>query len=295
MNTAPPRPLIPIFTSTPNRTGFARLGKILACLLLCALCPVGCKSKAELKPRGTTPGELLTVKVGDEILTFSWIPRGRFLMGSPSGETSREEDEEQVEVKISDGFWLARMETTQATWQSVMGNNPADFDSNPTHPVETVSWEDCQKFLAAIQKYSPSAHWRFDLPTEAQWEYACRAGSPFPFTDNLENVAWHLNNARGRTHPVGTKSPNPWGLHDMHGNVAEWCSSLYARELPAFKEKDEPETSPTDDTALEANFRVIRGGSWDSAWACRAAARNSDSPSLKINRVGFRIALVPVK
>lgn len=298
MKAAPPPVSIPPATPrhSPDRrsTCWTRgLAIGLGCVAILGLGSVGCGGNEEMQTRGKTPGEVLTIKIGNEMVAFSWVPRGSFVMGSPEGETEREDDEKQVEVKIPDGFWLAKTECTQATWQDVMGNNPAEFDKNRNNPVETVSWEDCQHFMAAIQKYAPSAHWRFDLPTEAQWEYACRAGSPYPFTDKLENVSWYLNNSRGRTHPVGTKSPNPLGLHDMHGNVAEWCSSLYSSKLPGSS--DEGTKAPPPEDPAEANFRVIRGGSWDSAWACRAGARNSDSPSLRINRVGFRIAIVPVK
>jgi formylglycine-generating enzyme required for sulfatase activity len=289
----------PALCNSPTFGAPARAGKVhrasalqrvvrAACLSLACLVSSNCGDNQEIKARGKSPGELMNLKIGTEMVAFSWVPRGKFLMGSPESETARESDEQQVEVEIEKGFWLARTECTQKLWVSVMGTNPAEFKKDSSNPVETVSWDDCQQFLAAIQKHSPNPAWRFDLPTEAQWEYACRADSPYPFPDRLENISWFLNNARGTTKPVGTKTPNRLGLHDMHGNVAEWCSSLYVRRDAG---------APSDEAlaAEDGKFRVIRGGSWDSAWACRAAARNSDSPSLRINRVGFRIALVPVE
>ncbi|MEY4245480.1 MAG: hypothetical protein RLZZ245_3065 [Verrucomicrobiota bacterium] len=258
------------------------------CLLCAGLSASSCKNQEEIKARGKSAGEVMELKIGGEMVAFSWVPRGKFLMGSPESEVARETDEQQVEVEIDKGFWLAKTECTQKLWVSVMGSNPSEFSKDLSCPVDTVSWDDCQRFIAAVQKHSPNRAWRFDLPTEEQWEYACRAGLPFPFPDQLEKISWFLNNSRGRTHPVATKPPNLLGLHDMHGNVSEWCRSLYVRRAGGV-------ASDESIAAEERKFRVIRGGSWDSAWACRAAARNSDSPSLRINRVGFRLALVPAE
>jgi formylglycine-generating enzyme required for sulfatase activity len=184
-------------------------------------------------------GELVApLKAGDERefeiapgvkIVMCWIPPGDFLMGSPEDEVGHRDNETQHRVKITQGFWLAKTPTTQRQWSAVMGNNPSHFKGGDL-PVEQVSWSDicggesrAGGFLGKLNQFA-SAGGKFDLPTEAQWEYACRAGTTGPYAGDLDEVAWYHANSRLRTHPVGLKKSNDWGLNDMHGNVCEWCA-----------------------------------------------------------------------
>jgi formylglycine-generating enzyme required for sulfatase activity len=173
-----------------------------------------------------------------------------------------------------------------------MGNNPSSL-VGPKNPVEMVSWDDCQRFLAKLNANFSRREGRFALPTEAQWEYACRAGNTSRFCcgddeSQLGEYAWYKANSDGKTHPVGQKQPNPWGLYDTHGNVWEWCAdwcdeSYYAK-------------SPTDDPVgpSEGSGRVARGGSWRSVTRyCRSASRGYGGPERRFCYLGFRASLIP--
>jgi formylglycine-generating enzyme required for sulfatase activity len=182
------------------------------------------------------------------------IHPGSFLMGSDKGQ----DNERPVhKVTLTKPFYLGKYEVTQHQWQAVMGENPAEF-KGPNNPVEEVSWEDCQAFVLELTKKIPGK--TFVLPTEAQWEYACRAGSrtEYAYGDDpagLGAYAWYLGNSDSRTHPVGQKKPNAWGLYDMHGNVCEWCADWYSS---AYTSGDA--TDPTGPSSGEA--AVLRGESW---------------------------------
>jgi formylglycine-generating enzyme required for sulfatase activity len=207
-------------------------------------------------------------------------------MGSPEGENGRSSDESQVEVRLSEPFWLAKTEVTQAQWEAVMDSNPSSFKS-PKLPVENVSWEDAQAYLTKLnEKGILPEGWKFALPTEAQWEYACRAGEKGPYSGgSLEEVGWYDGNSGSNTHEVGQKKPNAWGLHDMHGNVWEWCSDLYDGTLKGGVDPTGPSSGV---------HRVSRGGSWYYvASCCRAAFRSGYFPGDRFDRLGFRPALVP--
>jgi formylglycine-generating enzyme required for sulfatase activity len=207
-------------------------------------------------------------------------------MGSPDSEEERDEYmEAQVEVNLSQPFWLAKTEVTQAQWEAVVGSNPSHF-KGPNLPVENVSWKDVQAYLAKLnEKGILPAGWRFSLPTEAQWEYACRAGEKGPFSGGtLDEVAWYDENSAEQTHEVGQKKPNAWGLHDMHGNVCEWCSDWSEETLKGGIDPAGP---------ASGDERVHRGGSWAyDALGCRAAYRGSFSPLTVTDDLGFRIAIV---
>ena len=240
-------------------------------------------------PPSSTPSrpadDVLTVKIAGVKTNFRWCPPGEFMMGSPESEEGRDEDETRHNVKISRGFWLAEVETTQELWQKVTGSNPSYFKGNKL-PVEFVSWNDCQSFIEKIQQYAPNGM-RFQLPSEAHWEYACRAGTTGRYNvpgASLDSLAWYSENSNIRTHPVGGKSPNSWGLYDMHGNVWEWCSDWYG---------DYPGGEATYLTGSKnGSGRVSRGGGWSSASRnCRSAIRRRYTPELRDGSLGFRLEL----
>jgi formylglycine-generating enzyme required for sulfatase activity len=217
-------------------------------------------------------------------MTFCWCPAGDFTMGSPESEESRSSDEKQVKVTLTKGFWMAKTEVTQAQWKAAMGSNPS-MHKGDNFPVDYVSWDDTQKFLDKLNAVMGSDDGgKMVLPTEAQWEYACRAGKTGPFSGGtIDEVAWHYRNSGSNTHPVGTKKPNAWGLHDMHGNVYEWCEDWYEEQLLGGVDPRGP-TSGTN--------RVYRGGGWDYGGAiyCRAANRDDGTPSKSYYFIGFRVA-----
>ena len=206
-------------------------------------------------------------------------------MGSPSSEEGRYDGEVQHKVRISRGFWLAETETTQELWHAVMGDNPSYFKGDDL-PVESVSWNDCQEFIEKLNSKSENGV-HFQLSSEAHWEYACRAGTSGAYNvsgASLDSLAWYYGNSDRKTHKVGTKIPNAWGLYDMHGNVWEWCSDLY---------DDYPSGDATDPTGSKSGSnRVNRGGGWDcTSWSCRSAYRNRRTPVLRYNILGFRLEL----
>ena len=218
---------------------------------------------------------------GGAKMKFVWCPPGSFTMGSPRDEDEREDDETQHRVTLTKGFWLGQYEVTQVQWQAVMGGNPSSFRGDDDRPVERVSWEDCQKFVEKCNAVVKNV--RFVLPTEAQWEYACRAGSTGPFagTGNLAEMGWCSYNGGEKTHPVGQKKPNAWNLYDMHGNVCEWCADWYGTY-------EGDSTDPTGPASGES--RVLRGGGWDNGTRdCRSASRNWFWPGSRYYDIGFRL------
>ncbi len=215
------------------------------------------------------------------------------MMGSPGNEPERYGDELLHEVILTGGFWLADTACTQALWQAVMGKNPSGF-KGAQRPVENVSWDGCREFIDKINRLKPGLHLR--LPTEAQWEYACRAGTqiPFWFGDNItpDQVNYNGNypytggkkgTYRKETVDVTSLPCNGWGLYQMHGNVWEWCSDWYD-EYPTGSVIDP--VGPADGT-----FRVLRGGSWIFFGRnVRSAYRSRDVPSYRVFFTGFRLA-----
>jgi formylglycine-generating enzyme required for sulfatase activity len=222
-----------------------------------------------------------------------WCPPGQFMMGSPTSERGRSSDEVQHEVVLTRGFFLAETECTQGQWESVMGGNPSFFKGTE-RPVEQVSWyeavEYCRKLTAKQRAEGILADgWEWRLPTEAEWEYAARAGTTGARYGKLDTIAWRDGNSGDEPHPVKQKTANAWGLYDMIGNVWEWCSDWYGGY---------PTGSVTDPTGPSSgSFRVLRGGSWvDAAWGARSAFRFRD-PGGRLNNfaLGFRPALSSVR
>ena len=227
----------------------------------------------------------MEVELGISVpLRMALIPAGEFLMGSPETEEGRYEDEGPPHrVRIAKPFYLGIYQVTQEQYEAVMGENPSFF-KGAKHPVERVSWGDAAAFC---RKVSEKTGETVRLPTEAEWEYACRAGEPTPWNLNdvsFKEKAWHDRNARGRTHPVGELKPNRWGLYDMHGNVCEWCQDWYGAYQAG--EQTDPRGPDTGDS------RVLRGGAWNSdPTHCRSALRDSLKADDRDDVAGFRVAV----
>jgi len=223
---------------------------------------------------------------------FVWIQPGTFLMGSPSGEEGRSNGELQHTVTLSQGFWLSDHEVTQSEYLSVMGSNPSFFTGDLNRPVETVSWDNAVRYCQKLTERERAAglitaQEAYRLPTEAEWEYAARAGTTGARHGELDAIAWWLGNSGSQTRPVKQKAPNAWGLYDMIGNVWEWCSDWYG----AY-----PIGSVTDPIGPgSGNDRVDRGGGWGSgAERVRSAYRDGDDPGTR-KTLGFRPALSLVR
>jgi formylglycine-generating enzyme required for sulfatase activity len=254
-------------------------------------------------------------------MKFVLIPGGTFKMGSPPSEEGSLDDEVQHEVTISKDYYLGAFEVTQSQYQQIMGKNPSIFEGkkmvdrippkkhpktgrtieeavkNPidtnNYPVDSITKLDAIEFCKRLSRLPEERKARrgYRLPTEAEWEFACRAGSnkAYSFGDRpelLKDYSWFSGNSNNHTHPVGEKMPNAWGLYDMHGNVWEWCSDWYG---------DYSKTAVTDPTGpREGTSSAMRGGGWgDEAAACRSATRNRLNPYSEFARLGFRVALSP--
>ena len=215
-------------------------------------------------------------------MEFVRVPSGEFVMGLDSAESVVNE-RPLTRVRLSAGYYLGKYEVTQAQWEAVMGSNPSRFDEcGQDCPVERVSWEDVQEYIGRLNALAGEKRYR--LPTEAEWEYAARAGtSRDHYSGNVDSIAWHAGNSGDRTHPVGRKAPNAWGLHDMLGNVSEWVQDWRG---------DYPGGSVTDPRGPSTGSgRVIRGGSWDiGARGCRARSRYGNGPGGRYGDLGFRLA-----
>ncbi len=232
-------------------------------------------------------GLWIDVVIGGPMQRFRWIEPGEFVMGSPEGEEGRFDNEgPQHIVRLTEGFWLADTACSQLVWQAVMGSNPSRFNDDPQNPVEQVSWDDVQDFLRDVGKRLPGM--KADLPTEAQWEYACRAGSETAFSwgKDIDPAQANCNfgEGRGKTVPVKSYAPNGWGLYQMHGNVWEWCADGL---------RDYDYETQTDPRGPEWDKPVppcaVRGGSWlGDLPALRAACRNQRPRSDRHVSRGFR-------
>ena len=235
------------------------------------------------------------LKVNEATQRFRWIRPGKFMMGSPESEVDRDDDEIQHLVMLTHGFWLADSACTQALWTGVMSGNPSRFKENPENPVENVSWEDAQQFIQQLNRQMSDLQAR--LPSEAEWEYACRAGTETRFSfganitpeqANYDGRAPYADGKEGvyreQTVPVKSLPANAWGLYEMHGNVLEWCQDWYG---------DYPARAVSDPTGPESGAsRVLRGGSWSGyGRSARSAYRYNFGPSDRSVNTGFRLAL----
>jgi formylglycine-generating enzyme required for sulfatase activity len=242
------------------------------------------ESKAAERPGELEPHGELTNSLGME---FVFIPAGTFLLGSANADERDDDEHPQHQVTLSQPFYLQTTPVTQGQWQRVMGGNPSLFqECGEDCPVENVSWDDIQDFIRKLNQIENTDKYR--LPTEAEWEYACRACSTQSYCfgggkAELEQYAWYAANSQKSTHPVGLLRTNAWGLHDMHGNVYEWCQDWYGK-YPA-----EPVIDPRGPST--GRYRVLRGGSWDSeAGEVRSAYRHRLTPNYRYGHEGFRVA-----
>jgi sulfatase modifying factor 1 len=213
---------------------------------------------------------------------FRWIEPGTFLMGSPADESERYGDETPHQVTLTKGFWLADIPVTQALWEAVMGDNPSRF-KGANRPVENIRWNEAQAFIRRMNDMK--AELRLRLPTEAQWEYACRAGTTLRYAFGDELTPEQANFKASQTVEVASYLPNDWGLYDMHGNVWEWCQDGYG---------DYSSELVVDPQGADSGARrVLRGGSWlVGGGLCRSAFRDHDLPDFVFgyDSDGFRLA-----
>ncbi len=246
----------------------------------------------EVTPSGRPPlqpaGEVITNSIGMKLVL---IPAGEFLMGSPDSDSAASKRERpQHRVRITRPFYLGVYPVTQEQYERVMGKNPSNFTGDLQRPVEQVSWEDATESCERLSKKEGKT---YQLPTEAEWEYACRAGSTtkwcFGDSDSqLGEYAWHRGNSGGTTHPVGEKEPNAWGLYDMHGSVWEWCADWYKEDYYSASPAIDPKGPDP------AGLRVLRGGSWDAHPGCSPSANPSRiSPRPRHYGAGVRLARTP--
>jgi sulfatase modifying factor 1 len=285
----------------------------LAFLLAAAGCLAACR-----RPDATTatadatarpaPAAFDGARAGEERdvagVRLCWCPPGTFVMGSPPGEPERRPGEDQVEVTLTRGFWAGKYEVTQAQWRRVVGAFPGPFTAGEgdDFPVYTVNFAEAEGYCRALTDVAHASgelprDWEFRLPTEAQWEYACRAGTTTatPFGDKLSSTQANFqgkpyNGAEegpslGRAAPVGSYPPNAWGLHDVLGNEFEWCRDWSHPRLPGGTDPDLSD--------LPARSRVRRGGCWaDEGWPCRSAFRLRFEPERRHDHIGFRVVAV---
>jgi formylglycine-generating enzyme len=300
---------------------YARLAfllRLLACAAACCHCldsvVVAGDSSAPQRPR-TFVGS----KAGDERevtgMKLCWCPAGRFVMGSPPGEPERRPGEGQVEVTLTKGFWMGKFEVTQADWKRVVGKLPGELTvaagKGGDFPVYNVNFAEAEGFCRKLTELACAAgdcpiDWEFRLPTEAQWEYACRAGTTTAtaFGDRLSSKQANfggkpyngaeLGPSLKRATKVGSYPPNGWGLYDMHGNVVEWCRDWFHARLPGGADPDLYWASSTAQRNQTGDLsRSRRGSAWtDDGWASRSAFRQRFEPQRRADHIGFRVLAV---
>jgi len=285
--------------------------KVLLLICLASQCNAPKNNRQQVS--GTTPVLLAGDTLEVNGIKLCWCPPGNFIMGSPRNEADRRPDEDQVEVTLTRGFWVGKYEVTQGQWKRVIGKLPgpltADGGAGENFPLYNVNYAEA---LAFCQRLTELAHtsgelskeWHFLLPTEAQWEYACRAGATTAtaFGNTISNLQANFQGkpyntneggtALKRDAEVGSYPPNAWGVCDMHGNVVEWCLDWYHWKLPGGKDADLSEVKGTMNR--DSTFsRSRRGSAWvDDGWVCRCAFRQRFEPDRRYDHIGFRIVAV---
>ena len=247
--------------------------------------PVASPAKAQSQQAKETAnkpgptGRLFTENINGVEIKMVSVPGGTFIMGSPASEAERDQDEGPQRDVTVQSFYMSQYEVTQAQYKAVMGTSPSSFNADDL-PVDSITWDNAVEFC---KKLSAGTGRDYRLPTEAQWEFAARAGTTGPWAGDLDAIAWYRGNSESRTHPVGQKRPNGFGLYDMNGNVWEWCESKY---------KPYPYNGDDGREDLQSNdVRVMRGGSWENtAASCRSAYRRRVIPDVR--SIGFRIILI---
>lgn len=233
--------------------------------------------------------------IADLGLDLLWVAPGTFTMGSSTDEPERNKAEgPTTQVTFSRGFWLGKTEVTQAQYEAIMGKNPSTFKNvGPAAPVENVSWLDAMAFCRKLNEREAATGrlpegFTYTLPTEAQWEFAYRAGTTGAYPGDVVALSWNAGNSNGTTHVVAGLKPNPWGFYDLPGNVLEWCYDWYG---------DYPGGAVTDPTGpARGYYRMARGGSWRTGvQLARSAARAGGSEGRQDYTIGFRLALAPIR
>ncbi|MBQ0121843.1 MAG: SUMF1/EgtB/PvdO family nonheme iron enzyme [Bacteroidales bacterium] len=238
-------------------------------------------------PRVTASYSNGTLTVNGANYPMVYVQAGTFTMGATSEmEDPLDYEKPTHQVTLTYDYYIGKTEVTQALWKAVMGNNPSEFKGDNL-PVESVSWNDCQKFISKLNSMTGQS---FRLPTEAEWEFAARGGNysnhyQYSGSNKLGDVAWYDGNSGMKTHAVATKQPNELGLYDMSGNVWEWCSDWYG------KYRSSSQTNPTGPSS--GSGRVFRGGGFFDAGYCRSSFRNYDAPDYSPSIPGLRLVLVP--
>jgi sulfatase modifying factor 1 len=290
----------------------------VVCILLALL---GCQRAApvNIQEAEPEPSAFTGAKAGEERevagVKLCWCPPGKFTMGSPPNEPERRSDEDAVEVILTKGFWAGKYEVTQSQWKRVVGKLPgeltAELPEGDDYPVGNVNFAEAEGFCAKLSDLARksgalSEGWEFRLPTEAQWEYACRAGTTTAtaFGTKLGSKQANVQNkpyngaeegpSLNRATKVGSYPANPWGLHDMHGNVVEWCRDWYHAKLPGGKDPDLHDARATATANRDGTLsRSRRGSAWtDNAWASRSAFRQRFEPERRYDHIGFRVVAV---
>lgn len=287
---------------------FRASGLPIAMLLVLVLS--ACVSEAPRAPVELRTDAFAGLRAGDERkiegISLCWCPPGTFIMGSPPTEPERRPGEDQIQVTLTRGFWMGKFEVTQAHWKQVMGHLPGELTTElpagDDLPVGNVNFAEAEQFCRQLTELARASgglprDWEFRLPTEAQWEYACRAGSTTAtaFGDQLSSKQANFKGqpyngavpgpSLGHAAKVGSYPPNAWGLHDMHGNTFEWCRDWYHPKLPGGIDPDL--------YLMPARSRVRRGGAWtDEGWPCRSAFRLRFEPERRYDHIGFRVAVV---
>lgn len=300
-----------------------RFARLVLSLLLLASGALGCRRSEPVMPLDVPNRTVLSAfsgsKGGDERVvarvTLCWCPPGRFIMGSPPDEPGRRPGEDQVTVILTKGFWMGKFEATQGQWKRIIGKLPGELTeelpAGDDFPVGNVNFAEAEAFCHELTEIGQRSgklprDWEFRLPTEAQWEYACRAGTTTAtsFGDRLSSKQANFkgkpyNGAEpgpslNRAAAVGSYPANAWGLHDMHGNAFEWCRDWYHARLPGGKDPDLYSAKSLATSSEHGGVsRVRRGGCWaDDGWACRSAFRLRFEPERRYDHIGFRVVAV---